>query len=243
MRVLFVKQDHVSPAGPVAAAFAELGYEVAEMLVVPPERFSDPGVTVSFPDPAAFDAIVPMGAPWSVYDEAAIGSWIHDEVAFLQRALAAGVPVLGICFGGQALAVALGGEVERAPEPEIGWRLLSTSRPDLVEQGPWFEWHSDRWRLSAGLSGFAATPVAEQAFVAGRALGVQFHPELTPAMLAGWLRNGGDAQLASLGIDAGEIVSQTRGHADAAARRARALVRRFVEQVAVRPPLAPGAVG
>ena len=237
MRVLFVKQDHVSPAGPVAEAFAALGYEVAEMLVVPPERFHSPGVTVTFPDPAAFDAIVPMGAPWSVYDEAAIGPWVREEIAFLRRALAAGVPVLGICFGGQALAAALGGTVEPAGGPEIGWRLVTTSRPGLVEPGPWFQWHSDRWRLPPGIIAFACTPVAEQAFVAGRSLGLQFHPELTPGMLAGWLANGGDAHLAGLGMDPDQLVEQTRRQAAAAARRAETLVRRFVTQVAVRSPL------
>ena len=233
MRVLFIKQDHVSPAGPVADAFTDLGYDVGELLVVPPDRFGDPGVTVTFPDPAAFDAIVPMGAPWSVYDEATIGSWVGDEIGFLRAALAAGVPILGICFGGQALAAALGGSVLPASEPEIGWRLVTTGRPELVEPGPWFQWHSDRWQLPPGISAFARTPVAEQAFVAGRALGLQFHPELTPAMLDGWLGNGGDAHLAALGINAGLLVEQTRLLAAAASRRAHLLVRRFVQHVAV----------
>ena len=238
MRVLFVKQDHVSPAGPVADAFTGLGYDVAELLVVPPDRYADPGVTVTFPDPAGFDAIVPMGAAWSVYDEATIGSWVGAEIAFLRAALAAGVPVLGICFGGQALAAALGGRVLPASEPEIGWRMVTTSRPDLVEPGPWFQWHSDRWELPPGVTAFASTPVAGQAFVAGRALGLQFHPELTPAMLDGWLGNGGDAALAALGVNAGLLAEQTRLLAAGAERRAHELVRRFVQQVAVSPEVA-----
>ena len=235
MRVLFIKQDHVSPAGPVADAFTDLGYDVGEMLVVPAERHGDPGVTVAFPDPAAFDAVVPMGAPWSVYDEATIGAWVGAEIAFLRAALAAGVPVLGICFGGQALAAALGGRVLPASEPEIGWRMVPTRLPDLFAPGPWFQWHSDRWELPPGVTAFARTPVAEQAFVAGRALGLQFHPELTPAMLDGWLANGGEAHLTALGINAGLLAEQTRLLAAAAARRAHLLVRRFVQQVAVRP--------
>ena len=152
MRVLFVKQDHVSPAGPVGETFAALGYDVAELLVVPPERFGDPAVTVTFGDPADFDAIVPMGAPWSVYDEATIGTWIGAEIDFLRHALAAGVPILGICFGGQALAAALGGRVEPAPEPEIGWRLLTTRRPRLVGPGPWFQWAMSNRRCGPSCS-------------------------------------------------------------------------------------------
>jgi GMP synthase-like glutamine amidotransferase len=233
MRALFVKQDHASPAGPVGEAFADLGYDIEELLVVPAERFHQPDVTVSFPDPAGYDAIVPMGAPWSVYDEATIGSWVREETGFIQRALAADVPVLGICFGGQLLAAAIGGSVERAPEHEIGWRVVSTTRPGLVEPGPWFEWHYDRWRLPPGVTAFARTPVAEQAFQVGRALGLQFHPEVTPAMLYGWLANGGDAFLTDRGIDADELAAQTRVLAADAAGRARGLVERFVKQVAV----------
>jgi GMP synthase-like glutamine amidotransferase len=243
VRVLFVKQDHASPAGPVGDAFADLGYDVAEFLVVPGERFQDPGVTVTFPDPAGYDVIVPMGAPWSVYDHATIGSWIGDELTFLRRATAAGVPILGICFGGQALAAALGGSVEPSPQPEIGWQLVATDRPGLVEPGPWFQWHTDRWRLPAGVTAFAWTKAAGQAFVAGRALGLQFHPELTPGMLDGWLCNGGDALLAAHGIDVDVLTAQTASLAPGAAQRARTLVQRFVQQVAVSSPPARYGAG
>jgi GMP synthase-like glutamine amidotransferase len=39
----------------------------------------------------------------------------------------------------------LGGTVIRAGRPEIGWTTVQTSRPDLIEPGPWFQWHADRW--------------------------------------------------------------------------------------------------
>ena len=59
MRALFVQQDHVSPTGPVGDRFRHHGYEVVELLVVPPERFASPDVTVEFPDPRDYDVIVP----------------------------------------------------------------------------------------------------------------------------------------------------------------------------------------
>jgi hypothetical protein len=65
MRVLFIQQDHMSPTGPVGEAFADRGFDVQEFMVVPEEHFHEPGVTAAFPDPLAFDAIVPMGAAWS----------------------------------------------------------------------------------------------------------------------------------------------------------------------------------
>jgi GMP synthase-like glutamine amidotransferase len=228
MRVLFVQQDHVSPTGPVGDAFADHGYEVMEFGVVPASRFHDPSVTVTFPDPLSYDAIVPMGAAWSVYDRDRIGTWIDDELAFLRRAHDAGVPVLGICFGGQALAAALGGQVIRAERPEVGWTLIETSRPDLIEPGPWFQWHSDRWVLPDGIRALARTGTAEQAFTAGRSLGVQFHPELTPQMLDGWLSNGGRQQARALGLDPDQLTAETAARSGEARLRAKRLVSAFL---------------
>lgn len=235
MRVLFVQQDHVSPTGPVGEAFAEHGFAVEEFLVVPEHSFHDPRVDVDFPDPTTYDAIVPMGAPWSIYDHETIGTWVHDEVAFLRRAIDHGVPVLGICFGGQALACALGGAVIPAERAEVGWTTLETERPDLVPAGPWFQWHGDRWVLPDGMHAFARTPVAEQAYVRGRSMGLQFHPELTPAMLDGWMRNGGDEHARALGLDPQELHDSTAREASAAEARARDLVAVFLEQVATQP--------
>ncbi|MBI1378061.1 MAG: aminotransferase [Frankiales bacterium] len=232
MRALFVQQDHVSPVGPVGAAFEERGFEVEEFLVVPEHRFHAPDVAVTFPDASAYDVIVPMGAPWSVYDEETIGAWVLEELTFLRRAHDAGIPVLGICFGGQALAAALGGAVERAPEAEIGWVTVDTDDPGLVEPGPWFEWHHDRWSAPPGARTFARTGAAEQAFRIGRSLAVQFHPELTPAQLKGWLDNGGTAYLEAHDLDPALLVAETERTADEAQARSRALVHRFLDQVA-----------
>lgn len=231
MRVLFVQQDHVSPTGPVGEQFAARGYDVQEMLVVPEEHFHAPSVTVQFPDPRDFDALVPMGAPWSVYDHDRIGTWVRDEIAFLRTAHDAGVPVLGICFGAQALAAALGGAVVPADRPEVGWTVVESEEAALVEPGPWFQWHGDRWVLPERVTAIARTAVAEQAFVVGRSFGVQFHPELTPAMLDGWLGNGGDEHARALGLDPQLLRDETAAVADAAADRARRLVDRFVDVV------------
>ncbi len=235
MRVLFVKQDHASPGGLVGDAFAGLGYDVSEFTVVPRERYHSPAVTVEFPDPAGYDAIVAFGAAWAVYDDAAIGTWVHDEIAFTRAALGLGVPVLGICFGGQLLAAAAGGAVTRAPAPEIGWSVIDTAGTGLIDPGPWFQWHCDRFTVPAGVPVLARTALANQAFVCGRALGLQFHPEVTDEVLQCWLDNGGSAGLAAAGVDADALLAQTRRLQGAAAGRARELVRRFVRDVAAAP--------
>jgi GMP synthase-like glutamine amidotransferase len=235
MKVLFIQQDHVSPTGPVGEAFSARGFDVTEMLVVPEHRFLEPAVTVEFPDPTRYDVIVPMGAPWSVYDHETIGTWVHAEIDLLRDAHVRGVPILGICFGGQALAAALGGAVIPAERPEVGWTTVRTDDPDLVPAGPWFQWHGDRWVLPEGLKAFAHTDVAEQAFTTGRSLGVQFHPELTPSMLEGWLTNGGDSHAVELGIDPDDLRRRSAAEAEAAGARARHLVSAFLDRVASRP--------
>ena len=52
--------------------------------------------------------------------------------------------MLGICFGAQALCVALGGEVVPAPAIELGWTELDAAVAEGVPEGPWFEFHSDQ---------------------------------------------------------------------------------------------------
>ena len=232
MHALFVQQDHVSPTGPVGDRFRHHGYEVVELLVVPPERFETPDVTVEFPDPRDYDVIVPMGAPWSVYDEATIGSWIGAELDFLRDAHEAGVPVFAICFGGQALASALGGSVRRSDSAEIGWYDVDSDDPGLVGTGPWFQWHYDQFTPPPGATTFARTPLGPQAYTIGRSLGLQFHPEITPEQLVAWLENGGDTDVARNGLDPDQLVAQTRSVARDAAARTHSLVDAFLTQVA-----------
>ena len=151
-----------------------------------------------------------FGAAWSVYDTATIGTWVGDEIAFARSAVSLGVPVLGICFGGQLLAAALGGSVSAAPTPEIGWIPVSEDPSGLIEPGPWFSWHFDRFTAPPTAAVLSRTALADQAFCAGRSLGLQFHPEVNEEVLDTWLRVGGYDQLSGLDIDAEALLEQTR---------------------------------
>jgi GMP synthase-like glutamine amidotransferase len=233
--VLVVQHDHLSPLGPVAERFADRGYDLVFHLVVDADHHRAPGVTTSFPDFTVFDAVVAMGAPWSAYDQPLIGSWVLPEMDRLREADTAGVPVLGICFGGQLLAAVHGGSVAASPAPEIGWTDVRTDDEALVPGGRWFQWHYDRWTLPPDAVEVARNSAASQAFVLRRNLAVQFHPELTAAMLAGWLDNGGAAGASRLGLDPAELLAATRREAANAARRAHLLVDAFVDRVATAP--------
>jgi GMP synthase-like glutamine amidotransferase len=145
---------------------------------------------------------------------------IAAEAALLAEAVARDVPVLGLCFGGQMLAATLGGTVERAPEPELGWHAVQTRAPVVVPAGPWLQWHFDRFTLPPGAQGLASSPAGLQAFAHGRHLGVQFHPESTIDIVRGWARADRE-RLGALGIADGEaLLERGRRHAQAAAAAA-----------------------
>jgi len=219
----------------VSERFVDHGYDVSLHLVVPPERFHAPGVAPAFPGFDAADAVVVMGAPWSTYDEATIGSWAAAERTELLRADEAGVPVLGICFGGQQLAETHGGSVRRSDRPEVGWFDVATTAPQVVPGGPWFQWHYDSWTAPPGARELARNASASQAFALRRNLAVQFHPELTSTMLAGWIDNGGAAQARGSGLDPDRLLAETRAVDERSRVRAHLLVDGFLRHVATSP--------
>ena len=231
MKVLFVQHDHVSPTGPVGERFRERGFEIEEILVVPEDQFGEPNVTFDFPDLNDYDVIVPLGAPWGAWDDACIGNWLTPEIEWIRAAVSSGKPVLGICFGGQLIARAMGGSVAPAPKCEIGWTSIWSERPDLVSNGPWFQFHYDRWQLPPGANEIARNPLASQAFLINNSLAVQFHPELNAAGLKGWLDWGGDKKVLEDGQDPIVMMRQTEAEEADARARTFALVDAFLDQV------------
>ncbi len=145
--------------------------------------------TAPLPDPAAAAAIVTLGSEHSAYSPAP--EWIGDELRFLRAALAQGTPVLGICFGAQALALAGQGRVARAPGPEVGWVDPQSDVEQL--RGPWLSWHYDAIDPPPGAIELARSNGALQAFALGPHLGLQFHPEVTPAIWQGWAQGQPEA--------------------------------------------------
>jgi len=216
-------------------AFTDCGFDVSTFTVVPAERVEAPAHDVTFPDPTGYDVIVPLGARWPVYDEALRATWVGTQMQFLRDAADAGVALLGVCFGGQMLAQTFGGSVSRSPAPEIGWYDIVTDRPDLVPPGPWFQWHFDRWTLPPGAVEIARTANASQAFVLGRILALQFHPELDHRLLAGWLAGDHDGEVAGFGRSHDELIAQTAELEADVRPRIHDLVRGFLTYVSAAP--------
>jgi GMP synthase-like glutamine amidotransferase len=141
---------------------------------------------------------------------------VAAELAYVEQAIARDIPVLGLCFGGQMLAKALGGEIEKAPHPELGWHAIDSAAPEIVPPGPWLQWHFDRFTVPTGAELLATSAAGPQAFTHGRHLGVQFHPESTIEIVRSWARSD-DERVRALGIGDGQaLLERGRGHATAA---------------------------
>jgi GMP synthase-like glutamine amidotransferase len=179
-RTLILQHDHDAPAG-LLGEWLQRDGEVAVVRMDRGERA---------PDPAGFDRVVTLGSEHAADDDSI--AWQADEQATLSAADAARVPILGVCFGAQALARALGGSVRRAQRPELGWVTVGTRAPGVVHDGPWLSWHNDELVPPRGADVLAANASGVQVYRAGRHVGVQFHPEVTPAIVAGW---GGSPEL------------------------------------------------
>jgi len=226
-KVLFIVNDPVATAGMLTEAFAGNGFDVQTFEVVPWSRVHDLKVDVTFPEPAGYDVIVALGARWPVYSGL---PWVAAEIRFVRDALSAGAAVLGVCFGGQLLAVAHGGTVTRSAAPELGWFDLDTEDPALVPGGPWFQWHFDRWTLPPGATEIARTAAASQAFLLGHSLALQFHPELDQALLARWIADDRDRDIENLGVGEDDLLRRTAELESDAKRRVYQLVRTFISR-------------
>ncbi|MFN3829068.1 MAG: type 1 glutamine amidotransferase [Tepidimonas ignava] len=146
---------------------------------------------------AGYRALAVLGGEWSANDDRP--SLRHAE-ALMREADALGIPVIGHCLGGQLLARALGGQVARLPQPEVGW--LPIEHDGSASARAWlgddrrpvvYQWHYDGVvALPAGAVVLASSPAcAVQAYALGPHLGMQFHVEITPLKIETWLADPG----------------------------------------------------
>lgn len=148
-----------------------------------------------------FDALVVMGGPMGIYDEA-IYPWLADEKILIKNAIAAGKIVLGICLGAQLIADVLGAKVTRNAYKEIGWLPIvinpaATNHPIaqiLARYPDVFHWHGDTFALPPGAVHLASSEgCANQAYVfQNQVYGFQFHLETTPASAQALIEHCGE---------------------------------------------------
>lgn len=153
---------------------------------------------------AGYRALAVLGGEWGANDERPS---LRQAENLIRQADAMGMPVLGHCLGGQLIARALGGQVSRLAQPEMGWLPIETHPSPEARQ--WlgdhtsamvYQWHYDGvTTLPPGAQCIAHSPAcAHQAFVLGPHLAMQFHIEITPRKMALWLQQPGTAYPAAL---------------------------------------------
>jgi GMP synthase-like glutamine amidotransferase len=220
MRALIVQHEEPTPPGHVTQWLAEHDAEVEVFRIDLDDREIDP---------TAYDLIVSLGSEFAAFDDS--HAFVPREAKLMRRAVDADVPVLGLCFGGQMLARVLGGEVRRGPISEIGWLPVRTRDPELVPEGPWFQWHFDTITAPPGSTVVAESDAGAQAFVAGRSLGLQFHPEVTPKIMDDWVREYRH-ELDDEGVDPDALLEETERRAEESRRTSWQLLERFLDTVA-----------
>jgi len=215
VRALILQHDPGSLAGLLGEALEARGMTSQELTMG--RSVHDATFTDDFPPLDGFDLVVPLGAVYTLYDDEQVGTWIDRELDLLRDADAAGLPVLGVCFGAQALSAAHGGKVYRAGAPEVGYSTIETFDAARIPPGPWMQWHYDVCTVPDGAELLAVSDAGPQAFTLRRNLALQFHPEVTVAMIDNWLdldREDAEASLQEAGTDVGTVRTDAADNAE-----------------------------
>ena len=182
---LILQHAHTGPPGRLGewADSRGLPYRVHDSSDAPPDF-----------DPREFAFIASLGSARSANDTEV--EWVATEIALLRTAVDADVPVLGLCWGGQALAAALDGTVGPAPFHEKDWIAVASADPE-IPGGPWLHYHTEVFTVPPGAVELARSPAGPAAFRIGPHLGLQFHPEADAGMAGVWAAKDPDQTDAS----------------------------------------------
>jgi GMP synthase-like glutamine amidotransferase len=191
------------------------------------------------PAPEVPDAVMVLGGAMHPHQEAE-HPWLRSQREWLRGLLSRDVPVLGVCLGAELLGQAAGGSVVELAAPEIGWqeaRLTADAAGDpvfgsLPSEFPSLQWHSYAVEPPAGAPVLARTSASAQAYrLAPRAWGIQFHAEVTPHIVDGWIADAEatDAEdVREAGVDLGAMRERTAREIEAWGALGRGLCERFL---------------
>lgn len=185
--LIVLHQEHSTP-GRVGHALSQLGYG----LDVRRPRFGDPLP----PTLREHSGAIIFGGPMSANDQ---DEFIRREIDWIAVPLKEDKPFLGICLGAQMCARTLGARVYPHPQghAEIGYYPIRPTAAGLSVVNAWpeqvYEWHREGFDLPADSELLAEGDMFEvQAFRHGRSFALQFHPDVTHAMMHRWTTRGHD---------------------------------------------------
>jgi GMP synthase-like glutamine amidotransferase len=235
MRVLAIVYQRDAGPGVFADAIADRGAALDAWMRA--EASTPPA------DPAGYDAVLCLGGAMHA-DQEDRHPWLREDKAMLAELLARGVPLLGVCLGGQLLADAAGASPRRSPEPEIGWREVTLTAdgandPLMAPLAPGFEafeWHSYEFPLPAGASRLAESAACLQAARVGEvAWAIQFHAEVSAVDVEAWIDDyRSDEDAVRIGLDPDALRAETRSRIGAWNELGRGLCGRFLDVAATR---------
>ena len=154
------------------------------------------------PHISTFTHLVIMGGPMAVYEMAQY-PFLKDEALLIESAIRANKHILGVCLGAQMVAHTLGARVFAGGKKEIGWYEVTLTDEGMQDpcvsqlacdgrHAAWvFQWHGDTFDLPGGAVRMASSDVyPNQAFrYSDRVYALQFHIEVTPAIVFNWLKD------------------------------------------------------
>ncbi len=209
-KVVVLQHAECEKPGLIAQALESRGYAL-ETILTPA---GEPVPT----DLSQAQGLVIMGGPMGVYEHDRY-PFLRDEMRLIERALCESKPILGVCLGSQLLAAALGAEVRKGRQKEIGWHSVIWAASafedalfkDLDPEFMAYHWHGDVFDAPKGAISLASSKLtACQAFRYGaNAYGFLFHMEIVPEILDGMIGTFAD-ELKEEGLSGDEIRRQAQ---------------------------------
>ncbi|MDR1828358.1 MAG: glutamine amidotransferase [Methylobacteriaceae bacterium] len=209
--------------------FRDAGYEI---------RYFEAGLGgIESMDVVSPDILVILGGPIGVHDSHMF-PFIPKEIEHIRERIAVGRPTLGSCLGSQFIAAALGANVYKAPQKEMGYRKLKLTGEGLMSpirhfaDLPVLEWHTDMSDVPVGARLLASSDIcATQGFALGNhVLAVQFHPEAVYPGLERWIISGFQ-DLNEYGIDVVRFREQAKTLASRLTAASQAMLSEWLERL------------
>jgi GMP synthase-like glutamine amidotransferase len=216
MRLLILVNDDAVPPGRLLTEAVQNGHTFELVRLCDGDEI---------PEPDSFDAVVSLGGEMGAYDVNEF-PYLGDEKVFMADMVDQGVPVLGLCLGGQLLAEALGGEAFLADHPEVVFERIELLVEDdpvgaALASGRTVMFHRDTWTLPPGATLIGRSHRFNQAFRFGTAVGVQPHPEVTQSAFLTWATEGrGPEVIRQAGADRDGLIADVSRSEDEMARTA-----------------------
>lgn len=230
--VVILQHESGAPAAILGDSLREAGFRLDVRLLCSGDEV--PGSL------AGHDALIVLGGEMNVGEESDY-PFLRAEQELLGEAVRSGFPTLGICLGAQQLAASCGGSVVRRGALALGWYPFDVKREDALLTGVdprtlVFHWRQYACRLPDEAVLIASGDGDPQVFRLGNAAwGIQFHPEPSLEVLAGWFADDPQTVAGGSGHGVDELLAESRQRLPASATLCRQVAVNFLDATGLAP--------